>query len=356
MIGSIVGLGLIILWFSYIPIGELGGYFSRIRPSYVILASICYLGAYFVRSYRWNIILRHSKRIPVRDTWLYAMGGNLINYIIPIRAGELVKTWFIKKNHNLGMAQSLPSVFIDKTFDTLAIFSVILLIPFLTIELNPALNILLALLFLVFIVSVGLLLLAAWRKDLVLKVLGIFVKLSPRRLKVRVESLLRQFVDGLNLFEQAPVKLVWAVILTGIGIFLDGLYFYLIFAAFSIDFSFLTVLFGYTLINMSYALPQPPAQLGSNEWMMIIIFSLGFNLTKSSASAIMAFAHILTALIMGIIGGIAIAYSGFDVLRMIFKGEKIDGKQYSADTGIEPCGEGLEKRNRQGDSRPGTGD
>jgi uncharacterized membrane protein YbhN (UPF0104 family) len=85
------------------------------------------------------------------------------------------------------------------------------------------------------------------------------------------------------------------------------------------------VLFGYTLINMSYALPQPPAQLGSNEWMMIIIFSLGFNLTKSSASAIMAFAHILTALLMGIVGAFAFAYSGFEVLKMIFKGEKIDG-------------------------------
>jgi len=50
------------------------------------------------------------------------------------------------------------------------------------------------------------------------------------------------------------------------------------------------VLFGYSLINLSYGLPQPPAQLGSNEWMMIVIFSLGFSLTKSAASAVMAFA------------------------------------------------------------------
>ena len=324
-VGSLIGIGLIVLWLSYIPLGELQDYFSRIRPLYVVWASLCYLGAYFVRSFRWNLILRQSMKIPLRDTWLYAMGGNLVNYIIPIRAGELVKCWFIKKNHNLGMAQSLPSVFIDKTFDTLAIISVIFLIPFLTIKLNPALNVLLAILLLVFILSVGLLLLAAWRKDLVLKVLTLLVKLSPQSLKARMKELLEQFVDGLNLFEHKPGKLVWAVILTMIGILLDGLYFYLIFEAFGIEFSFLMVLFGYTLINMSYALPQPPAQLGSNEWMMIIIFSLGFNLTKSSASAIMAFAHILTALLMGIVGAFAFAYSGFEVLKMIFKGEKIDG-------------------------------
>ncbi|HCM15132.1 MAG TPA: lysylphosphatidylglycerol synthetase family protein [Candidatus Cloacimonas sp.] len=324
-VGSLIGIGLIVLWLSYIPLGELKEYFSRIRPLYVVWASLCYLGAYFVRSFRWNLILRQSMKIPLRDTWLYAMGGNLVNYIIPIRAGELVKCWFIKKNHNLGMAQSLPSVFIDKTFDTLAIISVIFLIPFLTIKLNPALNVLLAILLLVFIISVSLLLLAAWRKDLVLRVLSVLVKLSPQSLKARMKELLEQFVDGLNLFEHKPAKLVWAVILTMIGILLDGLYFYLIFEAFGIEFSFLMVLFGYTLINMSYALPQPPAQLGSNEWMMIIIFSLGFNLTKSSASAIMAFAHILTALLMGIVGAFAFAYAGFEVLKMIFKGEKIDG-------------------------------
>jgi hypothetical protein len=36
----------------------------------------------------------------------------------------------------------------------------------------------------------------------------------------------------------------------------------------------------HTLINLSYAILRPPAQLGSNEWMMIIIFSIGFGLDK----------------------------------------------------------------------------
>jgi len=84
----------------------------------------------------------------------------------------------------------------------------------------------------------------------------------------------------------------------------------------------LKVLFGYTLINLSYALPQPPAQLGSNEWMMIIIFSAGFALTKDSASAIMAFAHVLTAVLIGITGLIAILGSGGQALKVMIHGDK----------------------------------
>lgn len=325
LIGSILGIGLIWMWLSYIPLDEVKEYFKDISPLYVILASICYLLAYFVRSFRWNLILRQTIRIPVKDSWLYAMGGNLVNYLIPIRAGELVKTWFIKKNHHVGMAHTLPSVFIDKTFDTLGIVSVIILIPFLPIRINLALGILLMLLGLVFLFSLSIILLAAWRKNMVMKLFHILLRLLPQRFRLRLEGFIRQFVDGLNLFEHNPLMLIGAILLTGLGVFLDGLYFYLLFVSFGIEFSFLMVLFGYTLINLSYALPQPPAQLGSNEWMMIIIFSLGFSLTKSSASAIMAFAHILTAFLMGVVGTAAFAISGYEVVQMIFKGEKIDG-------------------------------
>lgn len=326
ILGSLIGLALILLWLHYIPLSEIKGYFAQLSPLYVILAALTYLAAYFVRSVRWNILLSQSIRIPIRDTWLYAMAGNLLNYVIPIRLGEVSRAWFIKRNHGYSMASTLPSALIDKIFDTLAIVIILILIPFLAIEISAGLWVLLSLLALVFVLSAGLLLLAAWHPQKFLDWLSALLKIVPGRFRDKVQAFARNMLKGLNLFEHHPGKLLLATLLTALGILLDGIYFYLIFVAFGIEFSFLLVLFGYTLINLSYALPQPPAQLGSNEWMMIIVFSLGFSLTKSSASAIMAFAHILTAVLMGVVGGVAFAISGFEVLRMIFKGEKIDGK------------------------------
>jgi len=325
ILGTIIGVGLILLWLHYIPFSEIKGYFAQLSPLYVILAAVTYLAAYFVRSVRWNILLSHSVRIPIKDTWLYAMAGNLINYIIPIRLGEVCRAWFIKRNHGHSMASTLPSAFIDKVFDTLAIVAILIIAPFLAIAVSPGLMVLLVLLAIVFILSAGILLLAALHPQKFAAWLCVLLKIVPHRFKDRVQVFVQNLVKGLNLFEHHPGKLLLATLLTALGILLDGVYFYLIFVAFGIEFSFLLVLFGYTLINLSYALPQPPAQLGSNEWMMIIVFSLGFSLTKSSASAIMAFAHILTAVLMGVVGSVAFAISGFEVLRMIFKGEKIDG-------------------------------
>lgn len=326
ILGSIIGIILLSLWLVHIDFAELSGYFRQLDLRYVLLASLIYLIAYFVRSVRWNLLLSQSVKIPFWRTWMYAMASNLLNYMIPIRAGELVKSCFVKRNHNQAIVHTLPSVFIDKSFDTLAILAVILLIPFLAIRLSWPLLVLLALLAIVFLLSVGIILLAAFHKERTVGILQLFFSWLPAKLKAKVNSFIALFVQGLNLFEHHPLILIGATLLTILGIGLDGLYFYLLFVAFGISFPFLLAMFGYTLINMSYALPQPPAQLGSNEWMMIVIFSLGFGLTKSEASAIMAFAHILTAILMLGVGGVAFTISGMEVLTMIFKGEKIDAK------------------------------
>ena len=181
--------------------------------------------------------------------------------------------------------------------------------------------VLLSLLALVFIVSLVIILFAAKEQKRVLGWFEWLLKLFPAKLRIKLQSFVDLFLQGLNIFEHHWSVLVAALVLTAVGVLLDGFYFFSLFRAFGLQDSFLIVLFGYTLINLSYALPQPPAQLGSNEWMMIIVFSIGFGLTKESASSIMVFAHILTALIMSILGLIAFSFSGYDVIKSIYKDE-----------------------------------
>ncbi len=329
-VGSILGLLLFTAWLYTNPIHELAVHFQSLDFRWVLLASIAYLSAYFLRAWRWNLLLpfrnaSQGSKPGIFRTWLYAMGGNFVNYLIPLRFGDVVRAWFIKRNHGTALMKALPSVFVDKAFDTIAILFIIILLPFLAVEVSSAMYVLLGLLTFVFVVTVILLLSAAWYKERVTKVIKAIFSWLPSKLKTKVYAAIELFVNELNIFEHHPLQLLFATALTAAGIALDGLYFYLLFVAFHIPFSFPLALFGYTLINLSYALPQPPAQLGSNEWMMIIVFSIGFGLTKSVASAIMAFAHVLTFCLMSFWGIIAFSLSGKEVLYKIFKGEKIDG-------------------------------
>jgi len=183
-------------------------------------------------------------------------------------------------------------------------------------------TILLVLLALVFVLSLALLLMAALNQKGVHSFFEKVLAILPRVFRAKAQGFMKLFVAGLNIFEHHWTVLAVSILLTALGVFLDGFYFYSLFRAFGMSYPFAMVLFGYTLINLSYALPQPPAQLGSNEWMMIIIFSIGFGLTKDSASAVMVFAHILTALIMSILGIISFSVSGYDVIKAVYKDDK----------------------------------
>ncbi|HOH47092.1 MAG TPA: lysylphosphatidylglycerol synthase transmembrane domain-containing protein [Candidatus Cloacimonadota bacterium] len=321
IVGLILGLILIALWFSYTEFDQILLRIRDVNTGLVVRAAIVYVLAYFIRSVRWNLLLGSKLKISLFRTWLYSMGGNFVNYMIPIRLGELVKAWFIKRNHSQAVSSSLPSIFIDKSFDTLGIFFVLIMLPFLAVKLSVPMMVLLSLLALVFIVSLVIILFAAKEQKRVLGWFEWLLKLFPAKLRIKLQSFVDLFLQGLNIFEHHWSVLVAALGLTAVGVLLDGFYFFSLFRAFGLQDSFLIVLFGYTLINLSYALPQPPAQLGSNEWMMIIVFSIGFGLTKESASSIMVFAHILTALIMSILGLIAFSFSGYDVIKSIYKDE-----------------------------------
>jgi len=317
------GILLILLWFRVVEIEELLLRFRNIAITPVILSLACYLLAYFIRSLRWYLLIGKSASVGVLRIWSYSLSGNFVNYLIPIRLGEITKAWLLKRRNGLPMLTSLPTIFIDKSFDTIGIFLALMLLPFLRIKFTGGMLVLLGLLAIVFAVSLLILLLAVKRKHSVIAGLRGLFKWLPGRIRAKLDGYIELFIQGLNLYEHHWSRLLIALGLTILGVILDGLYFWLIFAAFGLSYSFAMVLFGYTLINLSYALPQPPAQLGSNEWMMIIIFSAGFGLTKADASAVMAFAHLLTAAVIMITGIVSLSLNGGQILRRIFKGEDL---------------------------------
>ena len=323
ILGLILGILLVLLWLRMVDLDELWRTIQGVKVSTLILALGFYMLAYFVRSIRWHQLMDRAKRPTLLKVWSYSLIGNMINYLIPIRAGEVAKAWLLRKQGKLPMSSSLSIIFIDKSFDTFGIFLALALLPFLALKLNAAMYILLGGLALVFVISVGLVLLAMFNPRKVILVLKKLFFWLPQRFHAKRDEFIRLFIGGMDLFRSQPLKLAGALGYTILGVILDGLYFWLIFRAFDLADPFATVLFGYTLINLSYALPQPPAQLGSNQWMMIIIFSLGFGLTEASASAVMTLAHVLTAVLITLSGGIALSITGSRILKKIFTGENL---------------------------------
>ncbi|MBN2828898.1 MAG: flippase-like domain-containing protein [Candidatus Cloacimonetes bacterium] len=320
IIGFTVGAVLIVIWSRFVDFSEITSQFSSVNWLPIVFSGAFYILAYFIRSVRWNMLLGLHQKVLIRKTYAYSLAGNLINYLIPIRAGELAKPLFLKRSDNIPITQSLPTVIIDKFFDTIGIFVVLLLIPFLHIELSKTLVIMLIVLIALFVIGFLMLILLSLFPKLMTKLLRRLMFLFPARFKDRVISNLEGFINGMIILKENKVTIIPLTLLTILGVVLDALYFFFIFLAFKVNINFFIVLFGYTLINLSYALPQTPAQIGTNEWMMSIVFSAGFGYDLNIAAAIMAFAHLFTAVILIVTGSVAFSYTGFKLFDIFKRG------------------------------------
>ena len=327
IIGLLIGLVFILLWLNIIDLNELFKHISSINIYYLFPAITFYLLSYFLRSLRLrklilcgsNICDLPKNNIPIFKNFAYILAGNFINYIIPIRAGEVAKSIFYKKNHAIRYSDSLPSIFVDKLLDTFVIFVVLLLIPFTSIVFTHALSILVGLLILFFLIGAGILIISSFSGSFVVKFLQMLFFFLPKKFRDKINNFIELFVKGLAIFKQNKALFIPCILLTFLATFSDSLFFFMMFAAFDVAISFTQILFGYTLIFLSYVLPHPPAQIGSNELLMILIFTVGFGYGENIISAIMSLSHLLTAVVIFITGSLSLAYAGYkkiDLFKM----------------------------------------
>jgi len=313
LIGLCIGLICLFLWLHFTDWEQVLYYIGKIKPVFLIYATFFYLLSYIFRASRLYTLIHSSGHYPtltMTKNIIYVFAGNLLNYLIP-RAGEVGKGFFYKQNHQIKWSDSLPCIVVDKIYDTFAIFVVLVLLPLTSIVFSPALRILLLLLLIVFCLGISILIFATISEKKVVFVLHKLLFFLPQSLAEKILSFLQLFVAGLASIQKKGSALVLAGVYTVAASLTDALFFLSIFWSLGIYISFIHVLCGYTLIFLSYALPHPPAQIGSNEMIMMIVFSVGFGYDNDQMSSVMATSHLLTMFVIFIIGSVSLWLSGF---------------------------------------------
>jgi uncharacterized protein (TIRG00374 family) len=322
IIGLLLGLVLLYVSFRVVDLEAVVDAIRGVDSGLAALAAVFYVAAYFIRSIRWRIILQPVAKIPVGTAFEIFMAGYFLNYIIPVRAGELAKPLFLRKLRGTPVSQSLPTVFIDKLLDLMSIVLVFLVIPFISVELSGKLLALMSAILGIFIVAVLILILALANQRLTVRALRKFFFWMPRRFEQRVLTFIELFVEGMGVAKRKKRIMLALFMITAAAVAMDSVYFMTVFRAFSVDIPYLTVLFGYTLIYLSYILPTPPGQIGSNQAVMLLIFGYGLGFDPDVMVAVMVFAHVLTGAIITGVGLLSFGAIGIGVGESFTSAEK----------------------------------
>jgi len=245
------------------------------------------------------------------------MSGMLINYLIPVRAGEIAKSVILKTRENVKISDSLPSIFIDKLTDLFPIIFIMILIPLVSVKLNSALYIIIGLLFFIFLLLLAFLFFAVNHKTKAIKILNFFLRLIPNKYRKKFEDFFINFVDGMAIMHGRFTENCLVYFLTILAVLSEATYIYAVFRAFGAEVSYIKILFGYTLMNLTYILPTPPAQIGSNQFMWVLIFSFALGVNENLTSAAVTFSHLLTSIWIFLTGGISLVALKININQLL---------------------------------------
>ncbi len=87
----------------------------RIVPILIIVALI-YLSLW-IRAVRWRHLLPSHANISRRRLFDATAVGFTANLILPLRAGEIVRPWFLSRGQPLGFATGFASIVVERVFD-----------------------------------------------------------------------------------------------------------------------------------------------------------------------------------------------------------------------------------------------
>lgn len=224
------------------------------------------VGVYFIglwaRAWRWHYTLRHLEPIPVSALYPLVCIGYFGNNIYPLRAGEVIRSYVLKRRRQIAITSSLATVLIERVFDGLSmLLFVFLALPFAPMPVQY--RNLVILLTLAMLAATAVFIWMAMRPQRVAAVYGWFAgRLLPQRIRSRTDDLMERFMAGLVSLGRGRDILM--IFVTSLVIWLlETVKYWFVMHAFDFEVGFIVLMLMNGLVNLATTLPSAPGYIGT---------------------------------------------------------------------------------------------
>lgn len=224
------------------------------------------VAVYFVglwaRTWRWHYMLRHMKPIPLARLFPVVCIGYFGNNVYPFRAGEVIRSYVLKRREDVAITSSLATVIIERIFDGL----VMLLFVFVALPFAPLppfyRNLVVVLTVLLVIAAAAFIWMSIQRERLAQVYTWLADHLLPRAIRARTDDIYHRFMAGLqSLSSGADVLMIF---LTSVFVWLmETVKYWFVMHAFPFEASFLVLMLMNGLVNLATTLPSAPGYVGT---------------------------------------------------------------------------------------------
>jgi uncharacterized protein (TIRG00374 family) len=303
---SLLGVGLLAAWAWAVDLRAVGRTLSSAMWQFVALVIILSFASTLVRAVRWRLILRPVARVSLHEIWFISLASSLINFVIPLRTGEVARSLLLKQRHQVPISVGLSTVAVDRSLDLMAVLLEGVLGALIGIHLDSRMTAVLILgsgLLLGFAAAVLVALVSGERAIARLE------RLMPRflgdRLRERVVGISRGLVAGFAAIGRRPSDILAVLLLSLISALIDAAGFYFLFVSLGTIVAPAVVMTGYALYVLTFLIPGAPGYVGSAEAFGSLVFgSLGVGSALAASTIVLA--HALNAVVLAVGGGISI--------------------------------------------------
>jgi uncharacterized protein (TIRG00374 family) len=317
-LGLLIGIGLLLLVARFV---NLPATIAILRTNLAtpqgillaLLAGASFLMAWTIRGIRWKLFLNPVGKVSTFQAIALYQVGVFLNFLLPIRGGEVAKCFMLKRNSDIPVSKSLPTVAMDKALDLMPALFIMAIVPFLGVQMDIKLWLVLWFVSSILITLLVFVLLSAWKRDSAIALLQKITGLLPKSIGSKVEGFATGFVDSLLAGASQPRIFIPAIMLTIVAVLFDGLFAMLAFWTIGFHITFGMALFGYAVYNMFYILPTPPGQVGSNEAVGLLVFAGLLHIPPTQVTAMFVFSHPWAAVLMCATGLICLSTLGLTI-------------------------------------------
>ena len=292
-----------------------------------------YFLAVWVRTWRWDYLLRPVRQIPVRRLFPVVVIGYMGNNVYPFRAGELLRAFLLRQQEDVSMSSSLATIIVERVFDGL----VMLLFVFVALPFAPLPSdairmvviagsvVFLSVLFLFFAVAAvprRFLGLAGWLSG----------HLLPERFRAPLIGFAERFVVGLAALRSG--RGLAMIFLTSVIIWLlETVKYWFVMNAFDFTVSFFALMLMNGVVNLATTLPSAPGYVGTFDAPGIAVLTL-YGVDPAIATAYTLTLHAalwLPITLLGIYYMVRIQLNWADIGRAMISGPQAGNPKPDAD-------------------------
>ncbi len=262
-----VSVAFLAIVFWSIDFDEFLDAFAEANYLWLVPAVIVYFLAFTLRAWRWQSLLAHLGGVTLGRSYFVATIGYAANNVLPLRLGEFVRAYLLRRNPGLDMTASLATIAVERILDglTLLLWLGIGLLFFASMwTLSPLLTLAAQVAAVVFISAGIAVLLAVLFPDAALRMGHAVTRPLPDRYAARLMGIAESLLHGFAALKDARKIPFWFVVSNAVWAG-EALVYILVAVAMDVDTPIIVLCVAVAASNLATAVPSSSGGIGPFE-------------------------------------------------------------------------------------------